>query len=123
MPVLLSWAVTAFTVLSPLSATSTFRSMRGSSAAAAAGAVAPAVIIPAAVTAAAVLLQLRARCAMVPPPEDPPDPRAVDRRRIVGIAQSGEQGAHRIATRVTRFTGVRDQEMATTPPTGERPQE
>ncbi|MEU0218208.1 hypothetical protein ABZ281_25230 [Streptomyces sp. NPDC006265] len=55
MPVLLSWTVTAFTVLSPWPTTSTFRSMRGSSAAAP-GAVAPAVIKPAAVTAASRVL-------------------------------------------------------------------
>ncbi|MFF6874608.1 MULTISPECIES: hypothetical protein [unclassified Streptomyces] len=39
------------------------------------------------------------------------------------IMQSGEQDAHRIATSVTQFTDMEDQEMATTPPTGERPQE
>ncbi|MGK5698059.1 hypothetical protein ACSNOJ_35135 [Streptomyces sp. URMC 128] len=38
------------------------------------------------------------------------------------IMQSGEQGAHRIATSVTRFTGMKDQEMATSPSPGERPQ-
>ncbi|MFI8892727.1 hypothetical protein [Streptomyces paradoxus] len=41
----------------------------------------------------------------------------------MGIMQSGEQAAHRIATSVTQFTDMEDQEMATTPPTGERPQE
>ncbi|MFE1247953.1 hypothetical protein [Streptomyces sp. NPDC058735] len=39
------------------------------------------------------------------------------------ITQSGEQGAHRITPSVTQFTGVRDQEVATVPPAGERPQE
>ncbi|WP_269803200.1 hypothetical protein [Streptomyces sp. Go-475] len=39
------------------------------------------------------------------------------------IMQSGEQGAHRIPMSVTQFTDIQDQEMATTPPTGERPQE
>ncbi|WP_272923352.1 hypothetical protein [Streptomyces sp. SID5643] len=39
------------------------------------------------------------------------------------IMQSGEHGAHRIGTSVTQFTDMEDQEMATTPPTGERPQE
>ncbi|MFI7019428.1 hypothetical protein [Streptomyces sp. NPDC050164] len=39
------------------------------------------------------------------------------------IMQSGEQSAHRISTSVTQFTGMEDQEMATGPPTGERPQE
>ncbi|MET9389059.1 hypothetical protein ABZY20_01405 [Streptomyces sp. NPDC006624] len=39
------------------------------------------------------------------------------------IMQSGEQGAHRIVTSVTQLTGVRDQEVATMPSTGERPQE
>jgi hypothetical protein len=40
----------------------------------------------------------------------------------VEIMQSGEQGAHRIPMSVTQFTGMKDQEMATSPPTGERPQ-
>ncbi|MFH9008882.1 hypothetical protein ACH4E5_37295 [Streptomyces afghaniensis] len=39
------------------------------------------------------------------------------------IMQSGEQGAHRITLSVTQFTDMKDQEMATTPPSGERPQE
>lgn len=79
-PVFLSSAVTALTGLSPLSTTSTLRSTRGSSAAVAPGAEAPAVIRPAAVIAAAVFLHLRARCAMVPPPDDPRHPRAVEQR-------------------------------------------
>ncbi|WP_267881820.1 MULTISPECIES: hypothetical protein [unclassified Streptomyces] len=39
------------------------------------------------------------------------------------IMQSGELSAHLIAMSVTQLTGVRDQEMATMPPRGERPQE
>ncbi|GAP45316.1 uncharacterized protein SAZU_0045 [Streptomyces azureus] len=97
--------------------------MRGSSAVAAPGATAPAVIMPAAVTAAAVFLHLRARCAMVPPPEIPEIPLRSNRGGSVEIMQSGEQGAHRIPTSVTQFTDMEDQEMATTPPSGERPQE
>jgi hypothetical protein len=41
----------------------------------------------------------------------------------VEIMQSGEQSAQRIAVSVTQFTDMEDQEVATTPPTGERPQE
>ncbi|MDQ1020166.1 hypothetical protein [Streptomyces afghaniensis] len=39
------------------------------------------------------------------------------------IMHGGEQGAHRMSMSVTQLTDMKDQEPATTPSTGERPQE
>ncbi|MFF3875171.1 hypothetical protein [Streptomyces sp. NPDC001978] len=101
-PSLLSRDLMAATGAPPSSTTSTLRSMRGCTAADAPGAPSPSVTSPATVTAAAVALQRCAYCL-----------------KTVSLPQK----IPRNPTSVYRRTGDEGPKVATTPHTGERPQE